>query len=429
MNMQLNEWERNSDIYRDTSNRIIGSLELLPLSREDSQVVEHLLRNPRHAHTVSVPVRCGDEIRSFTGYRVQHSNVLGPYKGGTRFHPSVDLWHCGALAQLMTLKCSLMGLPLGGGKGGVAVDPESLTSPELQSLTRRYTSELNGVIGPNRDIPAPDMGTNGQIMAWMADTYRELNGGIPIPGVVTGKPLPIGGTKGRGRSTGKGAIHVASRVAEHFGRPFTHHTRAAVQGFGNVGFVCAESLSERGIMVQAVSDISGAIYNAAGIDVAAAQAYALSNGNRLRGFPGGEPITNEELLALEVDVLVPAALENAITAANMKTIRAPLIIEAANGPVTQDAHDYLTAQGVIIVPGILANAGGVIVSYHEWVQNTEHHMWTEKYVYKQLVDTLDNAWHRTQEAAHRYAVDLQRAADLAAVAHLGEIITTYGLWP
>ena len=337
----------------------------------DPNVLERL-KLPKRALCVNVPVRMDDgSVKVFEGYRVQHNTTLGPGKGGIRFHPEVNLSEVSALAMLMTMKCSLVGLPLGGAKGGIRLDPSQLSRAEQQALTRRYTMEIINVIGPEQDIPAPDVGTDGQHMAWMMDTYSMAKGNA-VPGVVTGKPIEIGGSLGRPESTGRGVIYVIEHAIEllkkkNLGNFVLKECSAVVHGFGKVGQVAAYELFIRGCKVVAVSDYFGGIYDKNGLNIPEVMKYMAAN-RSLKGYPKAEVITNEQLIGLPVDILIPAAIDGVVTKANMKNVKAKIISEGANGPITSEAQHYLESQGVTIIPDILANAGGVIVSYFEWVQ-------------------------------------------------------------
>ena len=391
------------------------------------------LRSPKKAMCVSIPVRMDDgSVKTFEGYRVQHSTTLGPGKGGIRFHPEVNLSEVSALAMLMTMKCSLVGLPLGGAKGGIRVDPSQLSRAEQQALTRRFTMEIISMIGPEQDIPAPDVGTDGQHMAWMMDTYSMAKGHA-VPGVVTGKPIEIGGSLGRPESTGRGVVYVVEHAIEllkkkNRGNFVLKETTAAVHGFGKVGAVAAQELVMRGCKVVAVSDFYGAIHNKAGLNVEEVIAYMAKN-RTLKGYPNAEAISNEDLLALNVDILVPAAIDGVITKDNMKNIKAKIISEGANGPITSEAQQYLEGQGVFIIPDILANAGGVIVSYFEWVQGLQQFFWNEKEVNEKLAEIMARAFNRVAGNADRYNTGMKTAALITSVERLSQAMLLRGLFP
>lgn len=391
------------------------------------------LKMPKKAMCVSVPVRMDDgSVKVFEGYRVQHSTTLGPGKGGIRFHPEVNLSEVSALAMLMTMKCSLVGLPLGGAKGGIRVDPSQLSRAEQQALMRRFTMEIISMIGPEQDIPAPDIGTDGQHMAWMMDTYSMAKGHA-VPGVVTGKPLEIGGSLGRPESTGRGVVYVIEHAINllkkrGLGNFDLKKMTATVQGFGKVGTVAAEELHMRGCKVVAVSDFFGGIYNKNGLDIPDVLDYMNKN-RSLKGYTKAEAITNAQLFALEVDILVPAAIDGVITKENVKTIRAKIISEGANGPITSEAQQYLESQGVMIIPDILANAGGVIVSYFEWVQGLQQFFWSETEVNEKLAQVMAKAFHKTAETSDRYKCGMKTAALITAVERLSQAMLLRGLFP
>jgi glutamate dehydrogenase (NAD(P)+) len=399
---------------------VAGRLDLEP------QIQQHL-RHPRRSLIVSVPIRndAGD-LEVFTGYRVQHSMTLGPSKGGIRYHPDVDLEEVTALAMLMTWKCALMGLPYGGAKGGVRCDPLKLSPRELERMTRRYASEIHLCIGPDRDIPAPDMGTNEQVMAWIMDTY-SMQRGTTVPGVVTSKPVLLGGSLGRVESTGRGVAYATAEAMAHLGLPLAG-ARVVVQGFGNVGSVAARMLDGMGCRMVAVSDVQGGIYNPEGLDVSALQAVVRA-GQGVRQYPEGEPISNEELLLLPCEILIPAALGGQLTAKNAGAVQTRLIVEGANGPTTAEADPRLRERGIFIVPDILANAGGVIVSYFEWVQDLQFFFWKEDEVNSRLHDILTAAFRRTLRLAQQEGVDLRTAALMEAVTRVAQATKLRGIYP
>jgi glutamate dehydrogenase (NAD(P)+) len=390
-------------------------------------VLHQHLRHPKRSLIVSVPIqRDSGELEVFEGYRVQHSMILGPSKGGIRYHPGVDLDEVTALAMLMTWKCALMGLPYGGAKGGVRCDPRALSLRELERLTRRFASEIFLCIGPDRDIPAPDMGTNEQIMAWIMDTY-SMQRGTTTPGVVTSKPVLLGGSLGRTEGTGRGVAFVTAEAMAHLGLPLAG-ARVVIQGFGNVGSIAARLLREMGVAVVAVSDVQGGLYNPKGLDVAALLAHT-QGGRWVREFPGGEPVDNEELLALPCEILVPAALGGVLTAQNAARVSARLIVEGANGPATAEADRTLRDRGVFIVPDVLANAGGVIVSYFEWVQDLQFFFWEEGEVNARLREILVRAFQRTLATSRERGVDLRTAALLEAVTRVAQATKLRGIYP
>jgi glutamate dehydrogenase (NAD(P)+) len=391
------------------------------------QGLRAVLREVRREFTVRFPVKMDDgSLRMFEGYRVQHNLTRGPAKGGLRFHPQVSLDEVKALAMWMTWKCAIANLPFGGAKGGVIVDPAELSHRELERLTRRFASEIAVLIGPESDIPAPDVNTNAEIMAWIMDTV-SMESGFSVPAVVTGKPLEIGGSEGRASATGRGVTIVALEACRRLGRAPSEST-VAVQGFGNVGGTAAKLMAEAGFRVCAVSDVHGGIYAASGLDVDAVIAWRTEHGD-LHGFPGTEAVSNEALLELPVDVLVPAALENQITARNAGRIRATLIIEGANGPTTPDADHILEQRGVTVVPDILANAGGVTVSYFEWVQDIQSFFWEEGEINQKLEKVMRKAFAQTAEQADIHHTSLRMGAYLVAVKRVADATSVRGIYP
>ena len=376
---------------------------------------------------VSVPVQMDDgSVFAFQGYRVVHNMTRGPAKGGIRYHPAVTQDEVKALAMWMTWKCALMGLPFGGAKGGVICDPKLLSMGEKERLTRRYTSEIINEIGPEKDIPAPDVGTDAQVMAWIFDTY-SMNVGHSVLGVVTGKPLSVGGSVGRDGATARGSLYCIRTALQKQGSRL-HDTRIAIQGFGNVGSNLASLLSEEGVRVIAVSDSRGGIHNPYGLDVPAAIAYKAEHGV-LEGFPGADAITNEELIEIDCDVLTPCALEQVITAENAPRVRAKMICEGANGPTTPDADEILEDRGILVLPDVLANAGGVVVSYFEWVQGLQEYFWKEYEVHAKLNDIVVRAFEETWSTRERYATSMRMAAYGIAVQRVAEATTIRGLYP
>jgi glutamate dehydrogenase (NAD(P)+) len=365
-------------------------------------------------------------IRLFEGYRVQHNLHRGPTKGGIRYHPGVSLSEIKALAMWMTWKCAIFNLPFGGAKGGVIVDPKKLSLQEIENLTRRFSAELSIIIGPESDIPAPDMGTNAQTMAWIMDTY-SMHKGFSVPAVVTGKPLAIGGSQGREEATGRGVMIVTLEALKHLHIDAAQAT-VAVQGFGNVGSHGARLLAEHGVRVVALSDVSGAIYNPAGLNVADALRHVQEHG-RLRGFRNAEIITNDQLLTLPVTVLVPAALENQITVRNAGDIKARIVTEGANGPTTPDADEILLDNGVFVVPDVLANAGGVTVSYFEWVQDLQHFFWSEDEINERLHKIMRHTFHRVMESKDTHGVDMRLAAYILAVKTVSDASLARSIYP
>jgi glutamate dehydrogenase (NAD(P)+) len=391
----------------------------------DSNVAARL-RRPERAMIVSVPTRMDDgRVHVFTGYRVQHNDVLGPFKGGIRYHPEVNLGEVSALAMWMTWKCSLVGLPLGGAKGGVACDPAELSRHELQGMTRRYTAEILNFIGPEVDVPAPDMGTNEQVMAWIMDTYSQHKGHA-VPEVVTGKPVAIGGTLGRRDATGRGLVYTIIEAAKHLGIDLIQCT-AAVQGFGNVGSVAVKELANIGVKVIGVSDRTGGFFDAKGLPVAKLLEVADKN-HSLEGCPYGEKISNEQLLELKCDILVPAALEMQITKENAGRLQCRILAEGANGPTTPEADAILKEKGVFVIPDVLANAGGVVVSYFEWVQDLQNFFWNEEEVNKKLRDILVKAFHEVLDMSQKQKVDMRLAALMIGIDRVARAMLWRGLY-
>jgi glutamate dehydrogenase (NAD(P)+) len=381
----------------------------------------------KKAVEVSVPVRMDDgSVQVFEAYRVTHNVTRGPSKGGIRYHPAVTLEETKALAMWMTWKCALMELPFGGAKGGIVCDPKQLSLRELEGLTRRYTTEIINQIGPEVDIPAPDVGTSPQVMAWIFDTY-SMNKGYSVLGVVTGKPLHVGGSVGREEATGRGAAFCVREALSRIGRN-VEGARVAVQGFGNVGYNLADILAASGATIVAVSDSAGGIHNPAGIDVRTAGAYKRDNGT-LAGFPDAGEVTNEELLVLDCDVLAPCALEQAITSDNADDVKAAIVCEGANGPTTLEADEILNDRGVLVLPDVLANAGGVVVSYFEWVQGLQEYFWKENEVNERLNDIITRAFTETWETHERRSFSMRQAAYALAVGRVAEATVTRGLYP
>ncbi len=386
------------------------------------------LKLPQRTLIVSVPVRMDDgSVKVFLGYRVQHDTALGPSKGGIRFHPEVNLGEVAALAMWMTWKCALMGLPYGGAKGGVRVAPEKLSRAELQRLTRRYTAEIAPLIGPEKDIPAPDVGTNAQVMAWIMDTYSQQVG-YAVPGVVTGKPLAIGGSLGREEATGRGVVDVILEAVRHLGLDLTEAT-AVVQGFGNVGMHTARILHEIGVRVIAVSDAKGGVHNDRGLDIPTLRSRYQSNVRPFHACGVGEFISNEDLLQLDCTILIPAALSEQITSKNAGKIRCRILAEGANGPTTLEADRILEDRGIFVIPDILANSGGVIVSYFEWVQDAQKYFWREQDIRARLHEIITAAFRRTIEFAQIRKVDMRMAALMSGIDKIAQAHHARGLYP
>jgi glutamate dehydrogenase (NAD(P)+) len=389
--------------------------------------VHDILRHPKRTLTVAVPIRRDDGmVRTFTGYRVHHNTSRGPSKGGIRFHPGVNLDEVKALAMWMTWKCAIVGIPYGGAKGGVVVDPKTLSLPELERLTRRYAAEILPMIGPDRDIPAPDVGTDAQIMAWIMDTY-SMNVGHSVPGVVTGKPVSVGGSQGRADATSRGVMYITEATLKHRGMA-VEDARIAIQGYGKVGRPAVRLLEELGCHVIAVSDVNGGVHNPKGLSFTGLEAFARENGTVV-GYEGGDRISNEELLELECDVLVPAALESQITGHNAPRVRAGIVVEAANGPTTPDADEILHDRDVLVVPDILANSGGVTVSYFEWVQDLQAYFWDEDEVNRKLRSIMESAYVDVLGITEERKVPMRIAATILGVSRVAEAHQTRGLFP
>jgi glutamate dehydrogenase (NAD(P)+) len=393
--------------------------------------IRAVLRVPQRELSVNFPVKMDDgSTQVFTGYRVQHNLGRGPVKGGIRYHPSVDIDEVRALAMWMTWKCALVNIPYGGAKGGVIVDPKQLSLGELERLTRRFATEIGILLGPEKDIPAPDMGTNAQMMAWIMDTI-SMHRGYTVPAVITGKPVNVGGSLGRVEATGRGVMLMVREAARRLQRPLDQ-MRVVVQGFGNVGSTAAILLEELGCKVIGVSDASGGYYRGSGLDIAAMRTFTDRHSFRmLEGYeaPGVERISGADLLELDCDVLIPAALEGQITSANAGRIGAHLIVEGANGPVTPDADAILRERGVTVVPDILANAGGVIVSYFEWVQGLQEFFWDERDVNAKLERIIVGAFDQVWAMAEARNLDLRTAAYLLAVQRVADANITRGVYP
>ncbi|HQY32936.1 MAG TPA: Glu/Leu/Phe/Val dehydrogenase [Actinotalea sp.] len=386
-----------------------------------------MLATPRREINVAIPLRRDDGSTAlFHGFRVQHNVSRGPGKGGLRYHPSVDVDEVRALAMWMTWKCAVVELPYGGAKGGVAIDPRRYSQAELERVTRRYTSEIMPMIGPERDIMAPDIGTDAQTMAWVMDTY-SVNQGYTIPGVVTGKPLEVGGSLGRATATSRGVVH-STRAALHEAGLDLPDVRVAVQGFGKVGSHAADMYADAGARVEAVSDQYGGLHRSGGLDMQRVLDHVRTTGSVV-GFPGADPIDNTDLLTLDVDVLVPAAVEGVLTADNAPDVAARWVVEGANGPTTAEADAILAERGVVVVPDILANAGGVVVSYFEWVQAQQAYWWTEAEIEQRLAERMLHAYAAVAEVARREAVSLRDAALLLSVQRVAVAHRTRGLYP
>jgi glutamate dehydrogenase (NAD(P)+) len=385
-----------------------------------------ILTKPKRQIIVACPVQMDSgAIEVFTGFRVQYNITLGPAKGGIRYHPSVTLDEVAALAGWMTWKCAVAQLPFGGGKGGVVCDPTKMSKRELEALTRRYTAEIIDAIGPEKDVPAPDVNTNEQVMAWFMDTY-SMHVGQATTAVVTGKPVEMGGSLGRREATGRGVMIIAREAARHLGFELKG-ARVAIQGFGNVGSVAADLLADMGAKIVAVTDWNAGVYNANGLDIKKLLAHVQQT-RSIANFAGSESISNPELFKLDVDVLIPAAIEEQITGANMRDIKAKLIIEGANGPTTPEAHKHLHDRGVFVVPDILANAGGVTVSYFEWVQDRHGYFWEEHEVNYRLEAKMCEAFKVVLETAQKFKVDMRVAAYIVAINRVATVTRLRGMY-
>ncbi len=386
-----------------------------------------VLREPRREFTVHFPVHMDDgSVAVFTGYRVQHNLGRGPAKGGIRYHQDVSLDEVKALAMWMTWKCAVVGIPYGGGKGGVIVDPKLLSQKELEGLTRRFFTEIEVLVGPEKDIPAPDVNTNSQIMAWMMDTY-SMHAGYTVPGVVTGKPISLGGSEGRNEATARGTVFCVMEAARHLDIDLSAAT-VAIQGFGNAGSIAARLIVEQGATVVAVSDSTGGIHAPDGLDIAKVILWEQEHGT-VQGFPGAVDISNAQVLEVQCDVLIPAALENQITSRNAPKIKARVIAEAANGPTTPDADEILYQAGKFLIPDILCNAGGVTVSYFEWVQDLNRDHWSEAVVNEKLREIMVRAFAEVLTMAQHEQVNMRTAAYLLAVKRVADAMEMRGLYP
>lgn len=413
------------DAYKTATAQFDRAVTHLP--HLDNGIID-FMRYPRREFTVNFPVRRDNgNLEMFTGYRVHHNTSLGPSKGGIRFSTSVTLDEVRALAMWMTWKCALVNIPYGGAKGGVVVDPRTLSHGELERLTRRFASELVPLVSPHMDIPAPDMGTNSQVMAWFMDTY-SMQTGYSVPAVVTGKPIGIGGSEGRTQATGQGVIITMEAALKDAGLTNPADVSVVIQGFGNVGSHAALYAEELGYNVVAVSDVEGGIYNENGLDIKAVVNYVQRTGSVI-GYLDSEPVTNDELLTLPCDVLIPAALEGQLTEQNAHVVQAKFVIEAANGPTTPEADDILNERGILIMPDILANAGGVVVSYFEWVQDLQAFFWNKGEILERLERILTDAYLRTKATADEKQIDMRTAAQVTAIDRVAEAITTRGIYP
>lgn len=416
------EWD--SPMFKLAQQQFLKTAQIMGL---DDNLRERLLF-PQKTHIVTLPFRRDeyDLVENVFGYRVQHLLSMGPTKGGIRYHEDVNLGEVSALAMWMTWKCALINLPFGGAKGGVRIDPNGLSRRELQRLTRRFTSEIIDIIGPDKDIPAPDMGTDEQVMAWIMDTYSQ-QAGYTVPGVVTGKPVVLGGSLGRREATGRGLVYLIEAAAQHMGMSLDGAT-AVIQGFGNVGSNTARFLDEDGVKVVAVSDVTTGIYNANGLSLKDVFNYCEKN-RFLSGYPEADEVTNEELLELPCDILAPAALQNQITGNNAARLKCRLLAEGANGPTTLDADEILNDQGVFVLPDVLGNAGGVTVSYFEWVQDTQNYMWTLEEINSRLHNILIDAFERTIHRTSTDKVDMRTAALIEGINRVTQAKLLRGIFP
>jgi glutamate dehydrogenase (NAD(P)+) len=385
-----------------------------------------ILTHPKRQIAVSCPVMMDNgKVQVFTGYRVQYNIALGPAKGGIRYHPNVTLDEVTALAAWMTWKCAVAGVPFGGGKGGVICDPSKMSQRELEHLTRRYIAEIADAIGPEKDVPAPDVNTNEQVMAWVMDTY-SMKVGVATTAVVTGKPVEMGGSLGRRDATGRGVMITTREAAKHLGLDIKTAT-VAVQGFGNVGSVSAQLIARLGAKIVAVTDWKGGVYNPAGLDVDALLKWAGEH-KTVAGYPKGEPLSGDRIFELDVDVLIPAALEEQITIANAPKIKAKIVAEGANGPTTPEAHKHLHGRGVFVIPDILANAGGVTTSYFEWVQDRYGYFWEEDEVNTRLERKMNEAFHHVLDTSIKYKCDLRTAAYIVAIERVASVTRLRGMY-
>jgi len=407
-------------MFKDRIDRMVA------LTDADPATVEYF-KHPKQVITVAVPIRMDTgEIRFYTGYRVIHSVARGPAKGGLRYRPDLTLSELLGLAGLMTIKCAVLALPFGGSKGGVVCDPKTLSQRELERITRRYTSELVDVFGPDKDVPAPDVGTNSQVMAWVMDTY-SMNKGVSVPGVVTGKPVAIGGSHGRGTATGWGASVMTARALEEQGKP-VEGASVALQGFGHAGRSTAEHLVKRGMKVVAISDSRGAVENSHGLDIAALVKHKSETG-QVAGLQEAQPLARDDLLTMRTDVLIPAAMHDSLPGSIAPRVRAKIVVEVANAAITPVADQSLKDRGVLVVPDVLANAGGVTVSYFEWVQDASEFYWTEDEIWERLAKVMVGSYNTVSEVAQRYRTDLRMAAYIVAMERVGEATRLRGLYP
>jgi len=414
---------RNSDLLEAAIRQVELAAEKLGL---DTGLLK-ILKEPKRVLSVSIPIRMDDgSVEVFKGFRVQHNLTRGPAKGGIRYHPEVDMDEVIALAMLMTWKCAVVDIPYGGAKGGVVCDPKKLFRTELERLTRRFTSEISIIIGPEKDIPAPDVYTNPQVMAWIMDTF-SMHHGFSVPAVVTGKPIEIGGSQGRNEATGRGVVFTIEEAASRMEINLAEST-AVIQGYGNVGAVAAADLNALGCRIVAVSDSRGGIYNENGLDLAEVNAFKERTGS-VEGYPDAQPVSNPDLITLDCDILVPAALENVIREENAPRVRARLVAEGANGPITHRADKILFDRGITVIPDILANAGGVVVSYFEWVQGLQNFYWTKDEVNRQLRRRMVTSFREVYKLKEQHRVSLRQAAYMLALDRVARAMNLRGLYP
>ncbi|OBR62325.1 glutamate dehydrogenase [Paenibacillus oryzae] len=411
--------EENLNPYQIAQQQVDAAASLLQLPEE----IIGILKRPMRVLTVNFTARMDDgSIRVFEGYRSQHNDAIGPTKGGIRFHPDVTLDEVKALSMWMSFKCGVVGLPYGGGKGGVICDPRLHSKSELERISRAYMEAIADFVGPDKDIPAPDVYTNAQTMGWMMDTYSRLKGRYS-PGVITGKPIILGGSKGRNEATAQGCVYTILAALEDMGLA-PEKASVAVQGFGNAGRIAARLLSQAGCKIVAVSDSKGGIYLEGGLDIE--EAERLKDEGALASYKGAEAINNEQIIGLNVDILVPAALENVITASNAHTVQAKIVAEAANGPTTPEGDRILAKKGTVVIPDVLANAGGVTVSYFEWVQNLMHYYWSEAEVLEKLETNMIHSYRAVRDLAKEFSVDLRTAAYMIAIKRISAAMQARG---
>jgi len=420
----------HNDVSSAALNPYVMAVQQFELAAEKlnlSEDMREILRQPKRELSVNFPVRLDSgRIKTFTGYRVQHNVNRGPAKGGIRYSPDVTLDEVRALAMWMTWKCAVVGIPYGGAKGGVICDPKRMTPAELERMTRRYTTEISGIIGPHSDIPAPDVNTNSQVMAWMMDTY-SMHAGFSVPAVVTGKPLSIGGSEGRNDATATGVLFVTRQAAKRIGMPLKG-AKVSIQGYGNAGSVAARLFHNEGAKIVAVSDTQGGIYNESGLDPSAVLRHKQENGTVV-GFPQAQQVRVQDVLELPCDILIPAATEGVITVKNAERVQARIVAEAANGPTTPEADLILFKRNCLVIPDILANAGGVTVSYFEWVQDLQSFFWGVEEIVQKLEIIMNRAFTSVAEKADQHSCDLRLAANMLAISRVAEATQIRGIYP